>query len=161
MTSLLAPHSAVPAAVGCAAAHRTAVRSASGASQPLSGHKLVTSTNTLQGRLRRRSSSLRRPSSTFPVADSTRNVVLAASSSSSSTSEAVLSSSTIPCPDCSGQGWLQCEVCQGERVNVKVNKRLFRRCPGCYALGMTLCQKCKVYKCVTFPDGVDGGAVDD
>ncbi|CAI5981945.1 unnamed protein product [Closterium sp. NIES-65] len=69
--------------------------------------------------------------------------------------------STIPCPDCSGQGWLQCEVCQGERVNVKVNKRLFRRCPGCYALGMTLCQKCKVYKCVTFPDGVDGGAVDD
>ncbi|CAI7862416.1 unnamed protein product [Closterium sp. NIES-53] len=74
---------------------------------------------------------------------------------------AVLSNSTIPCPDCSGQGWLQCEVCQGERVNVKVNKRLFRRCPGCYALGMTLCQKCKVYKCVTFPDGVDGGAVDE
>ncbi|CAI5482967.1 unnamed protein product [Closterium sp. Yama58-4] len=111
--------------------------------------------NFLERRLRHPLSS-RRPPTSAAVA-STRNVVVAASSSSS---EAVLPSPTIPCPDCSGQGWLQCEVCQGERVNVKVNKRLFRRCPGCYALGMTLCQKCKVYKCVTFPDGVDGGAVD-
>ncbi|GJP44837.1 hypothetical protein CLOM_g4245 [Closterium sp. NIES-68] len=180
MTSLLAPHSAVTAGVNCAAASRRGIDgNAARPSAPLRGRmssaefvfensvkptrrmsSSVTSPDSLNGRLRLSSSSSQSRPSTSAAAGSTRNVFMATSSSSSSSTESVSHSPSIPCAACSGEGWLLCEVCQGQRVNVKVNKRLFRRCPGCSAVGMLLCQKCKVYKCVTFPYGVDSGAVD-
>ncbi|KAH7435302.1 hypothetical protein KP509_06G058700 [Ceratopteris richardii] len=67
------------------------------------------------------------------------------------------SSDTI-CKTCNARGWLLCDFCQGQKVNVKVkNNRMYRRCPSCKAAGVVLCPECKVYKCVTFPDGKDGG----
>ncbi|XP_011076216.1 uncharacterized protein LOC105160485 [Sesamum indicum] len=63
----------------------------------------------------------------------------------------------IMCECCSGRGWLLCEFCKGQKVNVKSeSNRIYRRCPSCRAIGSVLCSKCKVYKCVTFPDQTDG-----
>ncbi|XP_050216824.1 uncharacterized protein LOC126667787 isoform X3 [Mercurialis annua] len=65
--------------------------------------------------------------------------------------------SGIMCDPCGGRGWLLCDFCQGQKTNVKAdNKRIYRRCPSCRAIGYVLCPNCKVYKCVTFPDYNDG-----
>ncbi|WJX41935.1 hypothetical protein P8452_29223 [Trifolium repens] len=62
-------------------------------------------------------------------------------------------SATIMCEPCNGNGWLICDFCQGQKTNVKAqNNRIYRRCPSCKAVGYVLCSKCKVFKCVTFPD---------
>lgn len=62
-------------------------------------------------------------------------------------------SSSIMCEPCNGKGWLLCDFCGGQKTNVKAqNKRIYRRCPTCRAIGYVLCSKCKVFKCVTFPD---------
>nr|ACU16506.1 unknown [Glycine max] len=55
---------------------------------------------------------------------------------------------------CNGTGWLVCDFCNGQKTNVKAenNKRIYRRCPSCKAVGYVLCSKCKVFKCVTFPN---------
>ncbi|XP_065848563.1 uncharacterized protein [Euphorbia lathyris] len=64
--------------------------------------------------------------------------------------------SGIMCEPCSGKGWLLCDFCGGQKTNVKAeNKRIYRRCPSCRAIGYVLCQKCKVFKCVTFPNYSD------
>ncbi|XP_020582563.1 uncharacterized protein LOC110026108 [Phalaenopsis equestris] len=63
----------------------------------------------------------------------------------------------IGCYLCSGSGWLICDFCQGQKTNVKSeSSRFYRRCPYCKAVGLVLCPKCKVFKCVTFPDLSDG-----
>ncbi|CAA7033070.1 unnamed protein product [Microthlaspi erraticum] len=63
----------------------------------------------------------------------------------------------ILCEDCNGRGWLLCDFCKGQKTNVKSeNKRIYRRCPTCRAVGYVLCKKCKVFKCVTFPNSEDG-----
>ncbi|ESQ46426.1 hypothetical protein EUTSA_v10000372mg [Eutrema salsugineum] len=63
----------------------------------------------------------------------------------------------ILCEDCNGKGWLLCDFCKGQKTNVKSeNKRIYRRCPTCRAVGYVLCRKCKVFKCVTFPNAEDG-----
>ncbi|KAJ4760637.1 chaperone protein dnaJ-like protein [Rhynchospora pubera] len=62
----------------------------------------------------------------------------------------------IMCEACQGKGWLLCDFCNGQKVNVQTKKnRIYRRCPTCKAVGCILCEKCKVYKCVTFPDFFD------
>ncbi|RZC15571.1 hypothetical protein D0Y65_009086 [Glycine soja] len=60
----------------------------------------------------------------------------------------------IVCEPCNGTGWLVCDFCNGQKTNVKAenNKRIYRRCPSCKAVGYVLCSKCKVFKCVTFPN---------
>ncbi|KAI3866946.1 hypothetical protein MKX03_021989 [Papaver bracteatum] len=64
----------------------------------------------------------------------------------------------IMCEPCSGKGWLLCDFCNGQKTNVKAqNNRIYRRCPSCRAIGYVLCSKCKVFKCVTFPDFSDLG----
>ncbi|KAF6167314.1 hypothetical protein GIB67_043175 [Kingdonia uniflora] len=63
----------------------------------------------------------------------------------------------IMCDACNGNGWLICDFCDGQKINVKAkNNRIYRRCPTCRAIGCILCSKCKVFKCVTFPDDSDG-----
>jgi hypothetical protein len=63
----------------------------------------------------------------------------------------------ILCEDCNGKGWLLCDFCKGQKTNVKSeNNRIYRRCPTCKAVGFVLCRKCKVFKCVTFPNSEDG-----
>ncbi|KAJ8758664.1 hypothetical protein K2173_000385 [Erythroxylum novogranatense] len=65
--------------------------------------------------------------------------------------------SAIMCEPCDGKGWLVCDFCKGQKTNVKAdNKRIYRRCPSCRAIGYVLCSKCKVFKCVTFPNYCDG-----
>ncbi|KAK3439395.1 hypothetical protein EUGRSUZ_C04242 [Eucalyptus grandis] len=62
----------------------------------------------------------------------------------------------IICEPCNGKGWLVCDFCNGQKTNVKAeNKRIYRRCPTCRAIGVVLCSKCKVFKCVTFPNSDD------
>ncbi|XP_042494340.1 uncharacterized protein LOC122073778 [Macadamia integrifolia] len=64
----------------------------------------------------------------------------------------------IMCEPCKGKGWLLCGFCNGQKTNVKAeNNRIYRRCPSCRAIGYVLCSKCKVYKCVTYPNYSDGG----
>ncbi|KAK7311816.1 hypothetical protein RJT34_10189 [Clitoria ternatea] len=59
----------------------------------------------------------------------------------------------IMCEPCNGKGWLVCDFCKGQKTNVKAeNKRIYRRCPSCRAVGYVLCSRCKVFKCVTFPN---------
>ncbi|XP_020213677.1 uncharacterized protein LOC109797921 [Cajanus cajan] len=60
----------------------------------------------------------------------------------------------ILCEPCNGRGWLVCDFCKGQKTNVKAenNKRIYRRCPSCKAVGYVLCSNCKVFKCLTFPD---------
>ncbi|KAH0434656.1 hypothetical protein IEQ34_026785 [Dendrobium chrysotoxum] len=63
------------------------------------------------------------------------------------------------CDLCNDIGWLICDFCQGEKTNVKSeSSRFYRRCPYCKAVGLVLCPKCKVFKCVTFPDFSDSQA---
>ncbi|XP_027084087.2 uncharacterized protein [Coffea arabica] len=63
----------------------------------------------------------------------------------------------IMCEPCGGRGWLVCDFCKGQKTNVNTeNRRIYRRCPSCRAVGYILCSKCKVFKCVTFPDASDG-----
>ncbi|XP_057434641.1 uncharacterized protein LOC130727510 [Lotus japonicus] len=63
------------------------------------------------------------------------------------------SDATIVCEPCNGKGWLLCDFCKGQKTNVKAdNKRVYRRCPSCRAVGYVLCPSCKVFKCVTFPN---------
>ncbi|GMH10743.1 hypothetical protein Nepgr_012584 [Nepenthes gracilis] len=63
----------------------------------------------------------------------------------------------IMCEPCNGTGWLTCDFCKGQKTNVKSEtNRIYRRCPSCRAIGYILCTKCKVFKCVTFPDHSDG-----
>ncbi|KAL3818402.1 hypothetical protein ACJIZ3_004307 [Penstemon smallii] len=65
--------------------------------------------------------------------------------------------SGIMCESCCGRGWLLCDFCKGQKTNVKAeNNRIYRRCPACKAIGCVLCTKCKVFRCVTFPDYSDG-----
>ncbi|KAJ4848442.1 hypothetical protein Tsubulata_025886 [Turnera subulata] len=65
--------------------------------------------------------------------------------------------SRIMCELCNGRGWLVCDFCEGQKTNVKAeNRRTYRRCPSCRAVGYVLCPKCKVFKCVTFPNYSDG-----
>ncbi|KAM7264579.1 hypothetical protein ACFE04_002262 [Oxalis oulophora] len=72
----------------------------------------------------------------------------------------VEASSGIMCEPCEGKGWLLCDFCQGQKTNVKAeNKRIYRRCPSCRAVGYVLCTKCKVFKCVTFPNYNDGDSL--
>lgn len=60
------------------------------------------------------------------------------------------------CEPCNGTGWLLCDFCKGQKTNVKsANNRIYRRCPSCKAIGCILCSKCKVFKCVTFPNFSD------
>ncbi|KAK9699646.1 hypothetical protein RND81_08G187000 [Saponaria officinalis] len=66
----------------------------------------------------------------------------------------------ILCEPCNGTGWLICDFCNGQKTNVKSpTNRIYRRCPSCKASGYILCSKCKVYKCVTFPDQSDGDGI--
>ncbi|CAJ1973833.1 unnamed protein product [Sphenostylis stenocarpa] len=59
----------------------------------------------------------------------------------------------IMCEPCNGKGWLVCDFCKGQKTNIKAeNKRIYRRCPSCKAVGYVLCSNCKVFKCVTFPN---------
>ncbi|XP_058722169.1 uncharacterized protein LOC131593621 [Vicia villosa] len=63
------------------------------------------------------------------------------------------SEATIMCEACNGRGWVVCDFCEGQKTNVRAqNNRIYRRCPSCKAVGYVLCAKCKVFKCVTFPD---------
>ncbi|XP_015896200.1 uncharacterized protein LOC107429936 [Ziziphus jujuba] len=63
----------------------------------------------------------------------------------------------ILCEPCNGKGWLVCDFCRGQKTNVKAdNNRIYRRCPSCRAIGYVLCSRCKVFKCVTFPNYNDG-----
>ncbi|GAB4837669.1 hypothetical protein Ancab_002520 [Ancistrocladus abbreviatus] len=63
----------------------------------------------------------------------------------------------IMCEPCNGIGWLPCDFCKGQKTNVKSEtNRIYRRCPSCRATGYILCTKCKVFKCVTFPESSDG-----
>ncbi|KMT17772.1 hypothetical protein BVRB_2g035180 [Beta vulgaris subsp. vulgaris] len=63
----------------------------------------------------------------------------------------------ILCEPCNGSGWLLCDFCNGQKTNVKSQtNKIYRRCPSCKATGYILCAKCKVFKCVTFPDQSDG-----
>ncbi|XP_057957525.1 uncharacterized protein LOC131150677 [Malania oleifera] len=65
--------------------------------------------------------------------------------------------SGIICEPCNDKGWLLCDFCEGKKTNVKAaNNRIYRRCPSCRAIGYVLCSKCKVFKCVTFPNYSDG-----
>nr|ABK22469.1 unknown [Picea sitchensis] len=65
----------------------------------------------------------------------------------------------ILCDPCKGKGWVVCDFCEGQKINVQAqSKRFYRRCPSCRASGFLICQQCKVYKCLTFPDGKDGGS---
>ncbi|XP_050365744.1 uncharacterized protein LOC126784317 [Argentina anserina] len=67
------------------------------------------------------------------------------------------SSAAILCEPCNGRGWLLCDFCKGQKTNVKSeSNRIYRRCPSCRAIGYVLCSKCKVFKCVTFPNYSDG-----
>ncbi|XP_015169018.1 uncharacterized protein [Solanum tuberosum] len=54
-------------------------------------------------------------------------------------------------------GWLLCDFCKGQKTNVKSEtNKIYRRCPSCRAVsGYLLCSKCKVFKCVTFPNDED------
>ncbi|WMV38802.1 hypothetical protein MTR67_032187, partial [Solanum verrucosum] len=53
-------------------------------------------------------------------------------------------------------GWLLCDFCKGQKTNVKSKtNKIYRRCPSCRAVGYLLCSKCKVFKCVTFPNDED------
>ncbi|KAK4854582.1 hypothetical protein QYF36_026251 [Acer negundo] len=62
----------------------------------------------------------------------------------------------ILCEPCNGKGWLLCDFCEGQKTNVKAaNNRVYRRCPSCKAVGYVLCSKCKVFKCITFPNYSD------
>lgn len=70
----------------------------------------------------------------------------------------VVEDSDFLCNFCKAKGWLICDFCNGQKINVQVkNNRIYRRCPSCKAAGVVLCPNCKVYKCITFPDGKDGG----
>ncbi|XP_062165538.1 protein PHOTOSYSTEM I ASSEMBLY 2, chloroplastic [Alnus glutinosa] len=61
------------------------------------------------------------------------------------------------CEPCNGKGWLLCDFCKGQKINVRAeNNRIYRRCPSCRATGYILCSNCKVFKCVTFPNSTDG-----
>ncbi|XP_031130125.1 uncharacterized protein LOC116031913 [Ipomoea triloba] len=64
----------------------------------------------------------------------------------------------IQCEPCGGRGWLLCDFCKGQKTNVQseTNKKIYRRCPSCRAIGYLLCWKCKVFKCVTYPNADDG-----
>lgn len=63
----------------------------------------------------------------------------------------------LPCGTCNSKGWLVCDFCKGQKTNVQVRaNKFYRRCPSCRAVGVVICPQCKVFKCVTFPDGVDG-----
>ncbi|KAG0593634.1 hypothetical protein M758_UG005700 [Ceratodon purpureus] len=63
----------------------------------------------------------------------------------------------LPCGTCDSKGWLVCSFCNGQKTNVQVRaNKFYRRCPTCRAVGVVICPQCKVFKCVTFPDGVDG-----
>ncbi|CAM8961313.1 unnamed protein product [Rhodiola kirilowii] len=63
----------------------------------------------------------------------------------------------IVCDPCGGKGWILCDFCNGQKTNVKSkSNRIYRRCPSCKAVGCILCEKCKVFKCVTFPNYDDG-----
>ncbi|KAL0919896.1 hypothetical protein M5K25_012022 [Dendrobium thyrsiflorum] len=65
----------------------------------------------------------------------------------------------IMCDLCNGIGWLICDFCRGQKTNVKSeSSRFYRRCPYCKAVGLVLCPKCKVFKCVTFPEFSDSEA---
>uniref|UniRef100_A0ACD6AM14 Uncharacterized protein n=1 Tax=Avena sativa TaxID=4498 RepID=A0ACD6AM14_AVESA len=55
---------------------------------------------------------------------------------------------------CGGTGWLLCDFCKGKKNNVKSESspRTYRRCPTCKAAGYILCQRCRVYRCITYPE---------
>lgn len=68
-------------------------------------------------------------------------------------------STKIVCEVCRGLGFFICDYCNGEKVNVPVknrNNRFHRRCPTCRAVGVLMCSRCRVFKCVSFPDEHDG-----
>ncbi|OEL30112.1 hypothetical protein BAE44_0008864 [Dichanthelium oligosanthes] len=42
---------------------------------------------------------------------------------------------------------------EGKKNNVKSDSsRVYRRCPTCKAAGFILCPRCRVYKCITYPE---------
>jgi len=62
----------------------------------------------------------------------------------------------VACEACGGAGWLLCDFCEGKKNNVKSEgSRVYRRCPTCKAAGFILCPRCRVYKCVTYPESSD------
>ncbi|CAM6081984.1 unnamed protein product [Calypogeia fissa] len=65
---------------------------------------------------------------------------------------------TTPCDSCNGRGWLPCDFCKGQKVNVQAkNNRIYRRCPSCRTAGVVICPRCKVFRCVSYPDETDTG----
>ncbi|XP_066326554.1 protein PHOTOSYSTEM I ASSEMBLY 2, chloroplastic-like isoform X4 [Miscanthus floridulus] len=59
----------------------------------------------------------------------------------------------VACEECDGMGWMLCDFCKGKKNNVKSEgTRVYRRCPTCKAAGFILCPRCRVYKCITFPE---------
>ncbi|XP_066326551.1 uncharacterized protein [Miscanthus floridulus] len=64
----------------------------------------------------------------------------------------------VACEECDGMGWMLCDFCKGKKNNVKSEgTRVYRRCPTCKAVsslaaGFILCPRCRVYKCITFPE---------
>ncbi|KAF7108450.1 hypothetical protein CFC21_108926 [Triticum aestivum] len=58
---------------------------------------------------------------------------------------------------CGGTGWLLCDFCKGKKNNVKSESspRIYRRCPTCKAAGYILCQRCRVYRCITYPESTE------
>ncbi|CAH9076292.1 unnamed protein product [Cuscuta epithymum] len=64
--------------------------------------------------------------------------------------------SEMSCEPCSGMGWILCDFCKGLKTNVQSEtKKIYRRCPSCRAIGYRVCWKCKVFKCVTYPNRDD------
>ncbi|VFQ83359.1 unnamed protein product [Cuscuta campestris] len=64
--------------------------------------------------------------------------------------------SGILCEPCGGKGWLLCDFCKGQKTNVQsATTKIYRRCPSCRAIGYVVCLKCKVFKCVTYPNAYD------
>uniref|UniRef100_A0A0E0LWZ7 Uncharacterized protein n=1 Tax=Oryza punctata TaxID=4537 RepID=A0A0E0LWZ7_ORYPU len=64
----------------------------------------------------------------------------------------------VECEGCNGAGWLLCDFCKGKKNNVKSeSSRIYRRCPTCKAVraGYILCPRCRVYKCITYPESND------
>ncbi|KAG0524503.1 hypothetical protein BDA96_07G217400 [Sorghum bicolor] len=65
----------------------------------------------------------------------------------------VVEEEAVACEECSGLGWMLCDFCKGKKNNVKSEgTRVYRRCPTCKAAGFILCPRCRVYKCITFPE---------
>ncbi|KAL6661127.1 hypothetical protein ACP70R_000511 [Stipagrostis hirtigluma subsp. patula] len=61
----------------------------------------------------------------------------------------------VACDGCGVAGWLLCDFCKGKNNVKSEGSRVYRRCPTCKAAGFILCPRCRVYKCITYPDSAE------